>query len=314
MAPGNNPPPLPPRPLSNLTPSSSRPVARLSPLVYSSARVSPSTPVVLEKKMGIFSRIKSCVENITEKMSPVGVYEIEPGVSITGRKTSLFLFLSVISSIMMAVIPILTDDTALYECIEDGDGEVCVITEGKNTGVYFFLAFYQYPWVIAVYMYTGLWTNASGISAKVCALHGDFFNKDGLSEWEKHDYIISLDYMCLIVAILGYMAFYHQTLCLCDGDSGYIIYVLFIVVVGITGFAGIIGYGVLIQYTASLDPGLRLKRMKKFFFFFETCSAGALYIGTYGIGGIFFMVIPILGYIESFGLLEVGPDKCCLVC
>lgn len=217
---------------------------------------------------------------------------------------------------MMAVMPILTKDTALFVCVEDYSGEkVCVVTDENNPSAYFLLAFYQYPYVIAVYVYTGLWTNASGISAKVCALYGDFYDNDNMCCWEKHNWILFVDVLYLFCTSLAFAVFFYQTVCFCEGSGGkFVLHVLSMCSVLIIVLSIGVVYGRVMESNAGGDPGFRLERMKKFLFTFEICTTGVLYIGTYGIVGLLFLVIPVLGYVEAFGLFEFSSDKFCSVC
>lgn len=309
------PPPLPPR-----HPSAQAHKAQVQPgPMAPTAPTAPTAPSSVGG--GKLYELRKWVKDTSDKISPSREYWITSDLSVKGRETSVFLFISVFISIMTAVIPIISGDTELYECEEDGDSgeEVCVPTGDNNPIVYIFLAFYQYPWVLVVYLKTGIWMNASGINVKVNALYGEFSPATELLDWEKKDFYVFIDTLGLLCAILGYAVFYHQTLCTCFGEGINPLVVLFVIIGGILSFLVIIAYGMSISYSG-YDPKQRVKIMSRIFFIFEVATSGVLYIGTYGYAGVCFMLVPILGYIESFGFIDFGSiccrdhGSCCGMC
>ena len=221
-------------------------------------------------------------------------YEIED-VTITGRKTSLIVFMSLFISILSTIIPIVTGDTELYDCEED----VCVLTGENNPLVFIFLSFYQYPWVLAAYFKTGLWMNASGINVKLNALYGHVDTATKFQDWERKDFLIFIDLMYLFVCLVAYVILYTQTQCSCGSN----ILMAFFMCSGVLMFPMFFGYAAQLQFSG-YDPEHRMKKLKWIFFLFETGTSGVIYIGTYGYAGVLFMIVPILGYIESFGIFS----------
>lgn len=322
--PGGPPPLLPPRSGSTGPPPPLPPRSKVTPVVMpgplsSSAPTAPTAAAINPNTVkGKIQEFKKRVKKISEKLSPERNYWITSDVSVKGRETSVFLFISIFVSIMTAIIPIISGDTALYDCEEDGDSgeEVCVLTGEDNPMVYLFLAFYQYPWVMVMYFKTGLWMNASGINVKINALYGEFVPATELRDWEKKDFCIFFDGLGLICCILGYAGFYSQTLCTCSGN---VLFFLFLGIGGLFSLFVIIAYcGQL--HNSSCDPEHRVKILSRVFFVFEMSTSGVLYIGTYGYAGVFFMIVPILGYIESFGLFDFESlsceeyKSCCGIC
>ncbi|MEP5237303.1 MAG: hypothetical protein ABJQ38_00005 [Flavobacteriaceae bacterium] len=299
------PPPLPPRP-STITPHSSGPggAPPLLPVIVPSSGTGAPVP------KGLFHRFKKYVKDMSDKISPSGEY-IPAGnesLVITGRKTSLFLLISVIVSIMTAVIPILTDDTKTYECGREDDSTdegYCVVESDNNISIYFFLAFYQYPWVVFLYFKTGLWVNASGINAKVNGLYGDYHMWDSCNpfKWEKIDFVYFLDFFCYFGSLVSYMFLLFFSTCRCEKEDDHVLKtILFFAVLGTCGVAGS-QYSWLLR-NKGLDPKHRIKRLTRVFFFFEMFTSGLVYIDTYGVIGVMFLIIPVLGYVESFGVFE----------
>lgn len=266
----------------------------------------------------MIDRFKKWVKDSSDKLSPSGEYHCD-GAVVKGRKTSVFLVTSFVVSTFMAVIPVLTGDTATYDCESDGGDsgeEFCVVSSENNPAIYLFLAFYQYPWVVAAYFKTGLWMNASGINAKINALYGSWFQETGgICLWDRKDWASFLDYLGVVGGTLAFLTLYVQTICLCDGEKNYGYTLSFVAIAALTGLSSILGYGILLGWAAPTDSKLRLKRLTKFYFVSETCAAGAVYVNTYGSGGVFFLLVPILGFIESFGVFEcVSGDSGCLLC
>ncbi len=318
------PPPLPPRPKPSAVPpplpprtciesgepilksySSSRPVGH-PPLLPPRSKVTPIViPGPIEKSSGnielqggLLYEFKRWIKEISKSEE----YTVVDDFTITGSKTSLIFFISLFISIIMTVVPIVTGDTELYECEEQDSGEdVCVLSGKNNPIVYFFLAFYQYPWVLAAYFKTGLWMNASGINVKINALYGNFDVATEFKDWERKDFLALFDMLYLFVSLVAYVIFYTQTQCTC-GDSINLL-MGFFMCSAILAFPMYIGYAAQLQFS-SYDPEHRMKVLKRFFFWFETGTSGVIYIGTYGYAGVLFMVIPILGYIESFGFFS----------
>ncbi|CAM9769728.1 unnamed protein product [Ectocarpus sp. 6 AP-2014] len=314
--PGGAPPPLPPRP------------ATIAPSPSGTGAPPPMAPTTVPVPQGLFYTLKKYVKDMSDKISPSGEYEIIPAngnnnsVVITGRKTSLFLLISVIVSIMMAVIPILTDDTKTYTCgYEDDSLEegYCVVDSDNNTSIYVFLAFYQYPWVLFLFFKTGLWVNASGINAKVNGLYGHYLMWDTCNpfKWNKIDFVYFLDFFYYFGSLLSFLLLFFNSICICEKEDDHVIKtILFIAVFFMYAVVG--GMYSWLLRNEGLDPEHRMKRLTRMFFFFEMSTSGLVYVDTYGVIGVIFLIIPVLGYIESFGVFEFYQEgdsgNCCLVC
>lgn len=311
----NTPPPLPPRP-SAVTGTSVPTTA-------------PTAPTTVPVPTGPYSNFKKWVKDTSNKISPSGEYEVAPAgthsdrVVITGRKTSVFLAISVFVSIMMAVIPILTDDTKRYSCGLGDDDDIeegyCVVSSENDASRYFFMAFYQYPWVFFVYYKTGLWVNASGINAKISALYGKYSMWDSCNpfEWEKIDFLYFLDFFYYFFSLVFYILILFYSMCICENEDDYVLKLVFYA--GVFLLYCVVGgkYSWFLR-NEGYDPELRMKKLTRMFFVFEMFTSGLVYVDTYGPSGVIFLIIPVLGYIESFGVFEFYQEEdgenCCLIC
>jgi len=321
----NIPPPLPPRPAAPVV------VAPAPTAPMSVAPTAPTAPTALVVPVpnGPFANFKKWFRDMSDKISPSGEYEIEPAgthsnrVVITGRKTSLFLFVSVFVSIMMAVIPILTDDAKRYKCGYGDDDDIeegyCIVDNENDASRYFFLAFFQYPWVLFLYFKTGLWVNASGINAKVNALYGNYAMWDSCNpfDWEKIDFLYFVDFFYYFFTLVFYVLILFSSMCICENEDDFgLKMVLFIGLFLTYAFVG--GKYSWLLRNEGYDPELRLKKLTRMFFVFEMFASGMLYVDTYGVFGLMFLIIPILGYIESFGVFEFYQgeegEKFCTIC
>lgn len=332
------PPALPPRPVpsrsNTITPhSSGRSIAPplLPPrpvLSRQNTDIPPNVPMTVPVRRGIVQRFRECFNEMSDKISPSGEYEIRPSIGtmesvvITGRKTSVFLFLSVFVSLMMTIIPVITDDTKTYTCANDIDSVeegYCVVDSENNTSIYVFLAFYQYPWVVFLYFKTGLWVNTSGVNAKVNGLYGDYLMWDScdISLWEKLDFLYFLDFFYYLGSLLSFFLLFFSSICTCEEDDNYGIKLTLLIAVFLIFSVAGSQYSWLLR-NEGLNPKFRMKRLVKVFFFFELFTSAVVYIETYGSTGVMFLIIPVLGYIESFGFFELykeeDGEKCCLIC
>jgi len=247
-----------------------------------------------------------------------GSYEVNPDEDteccIKGRKTSFVTVLSMIVSIVLALIPILNGDTQVVDCRNEDseETETCVVTTESNIIGYIFMSFGSYPWVFFLYWQTGLWMNASGIHAKMNAFYEPWLydaNRMNIFQVIRETFLGILDWRVLLVCFdsmftLGMYVYtvYAINLSVC-GCNNILVTLCRIIVY----FCPIIS--IFVFYSA--DPvcggvGVedRMRRLSRLYFVTDTFLSLVVYVSLYGNVGIIFVLVPVLGYIESFGIFQ----------
>ncbi|CAN0511809.1 unnamed protein product [Ectocarpus sp. 12 AP-2014] len=224
-------------------------------------------------------------------------------VDLVGNKGSRMLLLSVIVNAFLALIPVFTGDTGSSTC-EEG---VCV-DGGDITYVYIIAAFIKYPWMIMLYLETGLWFTGSGLAVNSIILRDDLLSSvDDCSIPSLLDpfrcilrYVVVYEQILywgveFLVIVLGFLSF-----CNCAETSSDMSYLTYMAVIYVF-IPPVRMFGFYLKWLENKE-----KRVK--IFTWLDCLQDLLfnisiYTGVYGVSGLVFVLFPILGYLEAFSFL-----------